>query len=234
MKELKSFILEKSGASVRADDLKDIIYDSAKDLSGFERWDKMWASSDLEDADIEELDSSQAYKAATKKGAENVIVWMMDSRPYSKFDTRVLAITVGQEAICANESYETLRDLKRSFRLLEKNATHAYLITGLKLVTGYEIHGSDEAHLFLDFDEDELYKDFKTAKRQADKLFNKLVDAYIEDVNERTRLEGEPRSITRNDLDINISDYDNGFMTYYASFTDPETDTVGEIEVVRA
>lgn len=55
-----------------------------------------------------------------------MLVWMINSR--------VLAITVGKEAICANEMYETLRELKRSFRLLKKNATHAYLITGLNLV----------------------------------------------------------------------------------------------------
>lgn len=225
MKELKSFILEKSGASVRADDLKDMIYDSAEDLSGFERWDEMWSASDLEDADIEELDPSQAYKASNKKGAENVIVWMIDSR--------VLAITVGQEAICANEMYETLRNLKQSFRLLVKNATHAYLITGLKLLTGFEIHGSDEAHMYVDFDEDELYKDFKKAKRQADRLFDELVDAYIEDVNERTEMDGEPRNITRKDLDIE-QHYESGLTVYYAVFTDPETDTVGEIEIVRA
>ena len=70
------------------------------------------------------------------------------------------------------------------------------------------------------------------AIHNAERLFDELVDAYIEDVNERTEMDGEPRNITRKDLDIE-QHYEDGLTVYYAVFTDPETDTVGEIEIVR-
>lgn len=146
MKDLKQFIIERSDDPrdisnrpwreavnrVRktpfTKTLEEVIEDSFegnKRVQGYDRWLELLGGQRIKDSMIESMHPEDGLELAKRK-KDDVIVWV--------FDTQAIAITVGDEIICAG--YDTISSPGRPLKTLKRvaqSATHALLLDGFKL-----------------------------------------------------------------------------------------------------
>lgn len=234
MKDLKQFIVERYFSNNPFDDtLEKVIEDSFKDnkrVQGYERWLELLGGQHIDDSMIESMQPKDGLRLAyLNKG--DVIVWVSS--------TRAIAITVGDEIICAgSDIVPSLGQplVATKLKKIAQSATRALLLDGLKLKFSYKIYVSGEIRSYVSFDKDKVYDDLDHAKSAAKRLFDRLLTAYIEDANAMAASEGEPRGLTHSDLFIEVlkDGIRGGDNEYYASFKDDEMCFSGYVEVVRA